>query len=295
VSGERELIFPMRTTRERGAAEGWALVLASAGVSSRIESTRGTWELWVAEEDVARAREQLDAYDRENVVRPVKPAPPVAEYGPSYGGYVVAAALLAFFGLTGPFAAGNAWHAAGAADSAAVLGGEPWRVVTALTLHSDAAHVLANAVSAAVFVTLVFRGLGPGVGGALVLVSGAAGNLLNAWLQDAGHVSVGASTALFGAIGILCGLQFARIRFIRLRRRGAWLPLAAGLGLLAMLGTAGERTDVSAHALGLLCGLPLGALASLLPRPAAWPVQLALALASLAVLRWAWALAFSAS
>ncbi len=295
MNGDPQLILPIRTTRERGAAEGWALVLASAGISSRIQGTRGTWELWVAEPDVARAREQLEAYDRENVARPVEPPRKVPEYGPTYGGYIVGAALLVFFGLTGPFTAGNAWHAAGAADALAVLGGEPWRAVTALTLHSDAAHVLANAVSAAVFVTLVFRALGPGAGGALVLVSGAAGNLLNAWAQGAGHVSVGASTALFGAIGILCGLQFARVRFIRLGRRGAWLPLAAGLALLAMLGTAGERTDVSAHALGLLCGLPLGALASLQPRPAAWPVQLLLALASLAVLRWAWALAFSSA
>ena len=49
----------------------------------------------------------------------------------------------------------------------------------------------------------------------------------------------------------------------------AWAPVAAGLGLLAMIGTGGARTDLVAHLLGLCAGWLLGALAArfLLTRP----------------------------
>ena len=49
----------------------------------------------------------------------------------------------------------------------------------------------------------------------------------------------------------------------RVRRGGsglrAWAPAAAGVGLLAMIGT-GERSDLSAHLLGLAAGWLLGLL-----------------------------------
>jgi membrane associated rhomboid family serine protease len=46
------------------------------------------------------------------------------------------------------------------------------------------------------------------------------------------------------------------------RIRSLLLPLGAGAGLLAMLGTEGERTDLGAHFFGFLCGLALGLIAS---------------------------------
>ncbi len=39
----------------------------------------------------------------------------------------------------------------------------------------------------------------------------------------------------------------------------AWLPLGAGLALLSMLGSGGERTDLMAHLFGFMTGLILGA------------------------------------
>ena len=49
---------------------------------------------------------------------------------------------------------------------------------TALTLHADPAHAMANAVAGALFFTLWLRVLGPGVGVALALLAGVLGNLL---------------------------------------------------------------------------------------------------------------------
>ena len=75
-------------------------------------------------------------------------------------------------------------------------------------------------------------------------------------------MAVGASTAVFGAVGLLAGRGVAQ----RLRRGELglriWVPLAAGLALIAMLGT-GERSDIWAHGFGFLAGSFLGVPASL--------------------------------
>jgi rhomboid protease GluP len=49
--------------------------------------------------------------------------------------------------------------------------------------------------------------LGPGVGLWLVLLAGTAGNALTAVAYGTQHNSVGASTAMFGAIGILAATR----------------------------------------------------------------------------------------
>jgi membrane associated rhomboid family serine protease len=287
-------LVAVRASPDRETVEGWALVLMAAGLHAAVVRGEPLWTLVVDAAEVDAALVEFDAADREQRRRALEP-----EHAPEYGrtriGIVLAVAPLLFFAWTGPYDRDAIWFAAGSADAEAILDGELWRSVTALTLHSDVLHVLANALSICLFATLLFRSVGPGVGTLVVLAAGASGNLLNALLHMRDHVSVGASTAVFGSIGALCGLQFARrwrVRRLRLRRGGAWLPLAAGLGLLAMIGTAGERTDISAHFLGLVCGVPFGAGASLLvgpPRPIAQSLSLAVSALSV-VLAWALAL-----
>ena len=118
-----------------------------------------------------------------------------------------------------------------------------------------------NAVAALIFVTAVGRWLGSGVALLLTLLTGVAGNLLVALAYGAHHNSVGASTATFGALGLLGGLQV--VRWLRGgsalgRRRRVLSIVAACLGVFAMLGV-GERSDVLAHLFGLGIGLVLGA------------------------------------
>src|SRR5262249_1728467 len=174
-----------------------------------------------------RALATLAAYERER--RPRRVDVP-AEYGGTYAGLVVAMLLGVFYLVTGPATRGTSWVQVGSGAAERGLGGAIWGTVTALTLHADPAHVLANAVSGAVLLTAVGRLLGPGLGAWLVLLAGAGGNALNAWLHGANHISIGASTAVFGALGILGGLQFGRLR----GRRRAWLAIAATLALLAL-------------------------------------------------------------
>jgi membrane associated rhomboid family serine protease len=140
-----------------------------------------------------------------------------------------------------------------------------------------------------VFTTAVCRFLGPGLGAALVLATGVVGNLLAAIVRRTASSSVGASTAIFGAVGILCGRAVVRAARRRAVGRRPWVPLAAGLALLALLGT-GERADLLAHFTGFVVGLPLGAMTAEAPR-ARPPVQLALAGGSALLVAVSWMLA----
>ncbi len=249
-------------TPSRRLADEWALVLASQGVRSRVGGTGQGWGVWVAAEDVARAEPALADWEHENRPVPLPARHPVWEgRAPVAAALLIASALLLFHLVSGPAAAGSHWFERGSA-TARIVSDEPWRAITALCLHADAGHAMANAVAGGLFLTLWLRVLGPGVGALLALAAGALGNVLNAGLQSPGHVSVGASTAVFAAVGLLAGAAALRREGRPVRRHPAWVALAAGLALLGMLGTAGERTDLWAHAFGLLAGVVLGAAAA---------------------------------
>src|SRR5438093_513434 len=111
--------------------------------------------------------------------------------------------------------------------------------------------------------------------------------------HSAHHASVGASTAIFGAIGILATTRVvARGRGGRAARK-PWVVLAACLALLALLGTSPDA-DILAHLFGLLVGGVLGLAAGLaLPRAPRPSVQWMLALAGLGALVASWLCASS--
>jgi membrane associated rhomboid family serine protease len=70
------------------------------------------------------------------------------------------------------------------------------------------------------------------------------------------HNAIGFSTAVFGTAGLLSGMGVHRERGARMRN---WfVPLAAGLAILSLLGSGGERTDLGAHLWGLVAGIVLG-------------------------------------
>ena len=75
--------------------------------------------------------------------------------------------------------------------------------MTALTLHADAGHAVGNAVLGGLLLALLARALGPGMAAILLIVAGASGTFLAAELVRREFISVGASTAVFGALGSL--------------------------------------------------------------------------------------------
>jgi membrane associated rhomboid family serine protease len=282
----------VRRDVSRGRVEEWALVLTAVGLSPSVEQGPDGFALLVESGDASEAEATLAAYDLENASARRPPDRPdrIGEVDRLTAGSV-SALLIAFFLVTGPRDPSVPWFSEGAADATRILSGELWRTLTALCLHADLPHVLANALFGAVFLAAVSGAFGPGLGLVLTLAAGAAGNLANAIFQGPGHVSVGASTAVFAAVGLLAGRGVAqRIRRGELGLR-VWVPFAAGVALLSMIGT-GERSDIWAHGFGFLSGGFLGIPASLAWRPrAGWPWQVgALLLAAAALLR-AWHLA----
>jgi rhomboid protease GluP len=284
----------VRVTPERHRADEWAVVLAAGDIPYRLRLRLDGWALIVAARDVEAAREALDAFDRENVVGTadvsVDAVAPVR--GAAAVGVAVGLLLIGFFAATGTRASRSIWFERGGAVAERIVTGEWWRTVTALTLHADAPHVLGNAAASGLLVGAVSHELGPGVGLWLLLLAGAGGNALTAVVYGIHHNSVGASTAMFGAIGIL-----AATRVVSSGRRPAarkrWMVVAASLALLALLGTSPDA-DLLAHLFGLLLGGALGLVAAA-ARPRSLPslAQWALAGAVLALVVGAWLRALS--
>jgi membrane associated rhomboid family serine protease len=126
-------------------------------------------------------------------------------------------------------------------------------------LHLDAAHISANIAAGAWFGYLAGRLLGPGTAWALVVLGAGAANLIEALLAAADHTAVGASTAVFTALGLLAAFSWRERHLLPLRRAQRYGPLFAGVVLLGWLGTSGENTDVMAHLLGFAVGAVFGA------------------------------------
>jgi rhomboid protease GluP len=279
----------VRVTPERHQADEWAVVLAAGNIPHRLSPRLDGWALIVAARDAEAAREALDAYDRENIADTADVGANVVASirGAAVVGVAVGLLLIGFFAVTGTHASRSIWFERGSADAGRIVAGEWWRTVTALTLHADAPHVIGNAGASVVLVGAVSHQLGPGVGLCVLLLAGAGGNALTAFAHGTHHNSVGASTAMFGAIGILAATRvMSRGRRPAARKR--WMIVAASLALLALLGTS-PGSDLLAHLFGLLLGGAVGlAAAPTLPRPLGAPVQWALAVAVLAVVVGAW-------
>jgi rhomboid protease GluP len=273
-----------RSASHERLARDWALVLLAAGIACRIEPRGPEWDVVVSAGDAARAGDALATYDAEDVSPAAPSPPPPAEYGRTWAGVAVVVLLVLAAQWTGTRDMRTALFRAGESHADAVLHGEPWRVVTALTLHADATHLVSNLVSGALVATAVCAAVGPGVGAWLLLGSGAAGNAVTAWLRGGAHRAVGASTAIFGGIGILVGLAVVR------RPRRAWVPLAAGLALVGFLGTS-ERADLLAHAFGFAAGVVGGLAVAPAPLVRSRAAQWLLALAALGAVGACWLLA----
>jgi len=285
-----DLEISVRITRDPKLAQDWELVLIAQGLSPRVRRTEDGFLLCVPQEQAGKALAGLSAYERENAAKDRE--------GESIGfagmgtGLFVAVLLLVFHFVTVFTSPTLPWFERGGADAERIMHGEFWRAVTALTLHADTVHAISNAFGAALFLGAAAGTLGPGLACVLVLLAGAGGNLANAVLHGSSHISVGASTAIFGAVGILGGSAMARQRSAQVGRRRAWVPIGAALALLALLGTEGENVDVLAHLFGFLIGAVLGILIAFAsPAARRRGAQWASGSAALVIIICCWALA----
>jgi membrane associated rhomboid family serine protease len=256
------------------------LALHAVGIDSAVLEQRGEQVLLVRAPDAPRATEELARYRAENRNWPPRETVPAPISEGVHAALVYVGLLALAFHIQFAQRFGVDWLAAGRADAAAIRAGEWWRAVTALTLHSDLPHVAGNALSGAVLGVIVAQSVGLGLAGWGFLVAGALGNWLNAWLQDASHRSIGASTAVFGLLGLQAAYEWMRRADLGYKRWRRWIPLVMGIALLAWLGAGGayapdptsidglERIDVGAHALGFVVGAALGLGLGFVPRRA---------------------------
>jgi rhomboid protease GluP len=295
------LVEVYRSIRRRPCEER-ALVLVAVGIQSAVTFAGTGFILWVNEADAPQARAHLRQYETEN--RPPPPAPPPPRLYPyAWIGclaYVVCLLGVAFL-ISGAHVRLDAFDT-GDLNPVAIRAGQLWRAWTALTLHIDGPHLAANLAAGVWFGYLAARQIGVGNAWLLIATGAALANLTEGLFGAPDHRSVGASTAVFTALGLMAAYSWReRYQFPQGWAR-RWGPLVAGVILLGWTGSGGsseegpggaENIDIYGHVAGFIVGIVLGATAALpwcrrqLERVPQWLAGVA-ALASILV---AWACA----
>lgn len=241
----------------------YSLVLSAADITHRIHLESGIKaEIYVSQAHREKALYELAAYVREN--KGIPDTGGEENFVPVFRamGPLLIGALVLMYGVTGEWQPDSPWFTKGAGDSRAILQDlQFYRLVTPLTLHADLVHLLSNSILGGFLLHFFFHLTGNGIGLSALLLTATAANLLNVLVHGAGHLFVGFSTATFSVIGMLCTMSFVGNSH-RLRQHFL-MPIMAGLALLAILGSSGERTDLGGHLFGLLCGLISGNLVRL--------------------------------
>jgi len=248
---------PLDHGLSRETADLILLILASQGIKGWTKKTaESEFEVRVEAEDLDQAHRAVDAFYREN--QPPRfpardPGLPLSSFY-STPALVIMALITAIHLLTLFFDTHDRAVLTYGASALYILQAETHRAVTALFFHADARHLLGNLAGMILFGAPVISLAGPGSGPFLLLFAGTLGNLWNTHLHGNAHLSIGASTAIMGAAGLLAAFQVTaggRSLFNRLA------PICAGATLMALF-SHGERTDVTAHLFGFMAGFGIG-------------------------------------
>ncbi|MGC1521453.1 MAG: rhomboid family intramembrane serine protease [Steroidobacteraceae bacterium] len=269
----------------------FSLVLEAKAIDHEVQESGDTWILAVAPASAHQAYDEIGRYSAERNVPHRLPAMFEPYSGAAIGtiGYVLILLLTAY--CAGIELFGVDWLSAGALDAGA--GREWWRALTALTLHVDQEHLLGNLLFGAVAGIAAGRLLGPGVAWASILAAGTLANIVEILIAPPTHRAVGASTAVFAALGLVAGLAWRQRLTQRERRWYTLAPLIAGTCLLTLLGAGAAHVDVLGHALGFLFGVAVGWLYARLrvPRDRGRGLQIAAGAAAALLVCAAWLLA----
>jgi rhomboid protease GluP len=253
---------------DRAPCNERAFVLNAVGIGAAIRFDGLRYLLEVSEPDAQRALAHLTQYESER--RPRQPPPRIPALPNAWVGCAIYAIVLIGIGL---LVSNGVWRLdsfdVGELHGARIRGGQWWRAWTALTLHLDGAHLVANLAAGIWFGYLAAGQIGSGITWLLIVTGAAAANLIEGILGPPEHRSVGASTAVFTALGLLAAYSWRMQASTAQRWALRWAPLVGGVVLLGWFGTGGGdeinqvvHTDVVAHALGFMVGVMLGAVAA---------------------------------
>ncbi len=294
------------TTTCKSESREWQVVLAAVGISSTVSQHDGHWQLAVVAPDSDRAIAELEEFRSEvaasaehnnllghDDVDQLGGSTQSARPPGSLVGIAIFLSVIVGCYVAAELTLGETdWFVAAAMNAGAVRAGELWRAMTALMLHRDIVHLLSNAVYGSLFGYLASRNVGGGAAWLAILVSGTLGNLLNGLTRNAAHTSVGVSTAVFGALGLLM-TQAIEPRAAHSSSWRRWSPLVGGAILFLYLGIGDEQTDTAAHFYGLISGLLVGGAMRFVPRRqlTSVDIQFWCGLTALALIAAAWSLA----
>jgi len=210
-----------------------ALVVQAVGTAHEGRRAVDGFTIAVTPTDAARSRAELDAYAMENRDRPTARGATRQRAGGWAGVVGFATVLLTMAVMERRHAFGVDWFAVGKTHAGLIRQGEWWRTVTALGLHVDLAHLLASLVIGGLVGLFAGQSLGSGLAWCSILIAGALGNLLNAWVHPPQHTSLGASSAVFAALGLLAAYAWWQRRTRRTSLLERWAPLVGGVLLLS--------------------------------------------------------------
>jgi rhomboid protease GluP len=275
----------------------YSLLLASQGLKHWMEFDGREWRLTTDEAEARIALELIDLYRSENLGFADAPAEQM-DLDLLVSPLLFLAVPVACYFLAGLSPWGNWWHDRGSADASLILGGQLWRCLTAITLHADEAHFLSNLVSGYFILNLLHHRLGAGTVMLLATFGAGVANYLVAQASGPLHVSIGFSTVVFCALGMLAAVETLNLgkrtsasvtgvsgHLRRLR------PLISAFFVAVLVGL-GQNVDVRAHFYGFGLGAVLGLLTKLIPAAWARPAwQAAGVLATYAAYAAAWLIA----
>ena len=171
-------------------------MLTAVDVTHVVIRDEHDWCIKVPTAEAQSALAHLEKYRLENQPPPAAPVPDQIDNGLiGVLGFLVVIWSIPFFENSGFL--GWDWRVLGRVEAGAVMDGEWWRTVTALTLHGDLGHIIGNSAFGAVFGLFAGRFMGSGLAWLLILLGGALGNLVAAALRPAEFMSLGASTATY--------------------------------------------------------------------------------------------------
>jgi membrane associated rhomboid family serine protease len=233
----------------------WGLVLASQGIQAVIDRSEQGWQLIVEEGDYAQAQACLSQYELENRGWRWK--------------HKLPGSGIFFHWASAGWAAAIAWiyflsqvrfptlQQRGMMDNQAVRSGQWWRLFTAITLHENLAHLVANLTVGFVLLGLAMGRYGAGVALLAAFLAGAVGNCAGLLVYPARSQSLGASGMVMGALGLLSVQSISFWRRFRPARVYVLRSAAGALLILVLVGFA-EGSDIVAHVGGFLSGAILG-------------------------------------
>ena len=263
VLAEMARFSRLQDARERG------LVVTTMDLPHWIVRHGKEYALCVEEAQRERVRAALEEFEADETTRTEerKVEPLVI---PKAAVAFTALAMVALYFVQ--IGAAPKWIDRGVADDILIRSGHWWRCFTALTLHGDSEHLISNLSLALFAFAFVYARLGVGFGLLGTILGGALGNAINSVVHfsDA-HRSLGSSTALFAALGLLSGTEIvARLQH---KGRARWpliVPIGAAIAFLGLFGGGGVkpdgtpipvgRVDLGAHLFGIAAGVMVGAL-----------------------------------